>query len=397
MAADPLRPPDSFATAFERLHEAAAAQAGASDFGEPDYRVGLDVLLQSMDYDPRFTEQGRAIAWGQLVDALASRAIAFRSMADNPGFERVRIERPIVIIGIPRTGTTALHKLMAVDPQFQGLEKWLLSAPMPRPPRQTWAANPRFRKEVAALEARFGAAPRQRAAHNMVAEEVDECLWVQRQSFVSNFWPCGWSAATYDAWWQAQDETASYHYLRRNIQLIGMNDPGKLWLLKNPSHVLHLDLLFAIFPDALVIHTHRDPAKAVPSLCALLMQGHAVMEEGRTAQRARIMCDREVAKWAKGVRDAERVRDAHTGQIMDVIHAEFHADPMAVIRRIYGFAGLELSPRVEAAMRERIVAAPESSHGAHRYDVADFAITEDEIRERFGAYIEQFDLRPKRA
>lgn len=390
----PPAPPERFRTAFDELHEVVATRIGASDFGDDDYRLGLEVLLESMDYDATFTEQGRRAAWGGLIDALGSRAIAFRSMAENPGYDRQLIDRPVVIIGVPRTGTTALHKLMAVDPQFQGLEKWLLAAPMPRPPRDTWETHPYFQKEVDELNARFGATPQQRAAHNMVAEEVDECLWLQRQTFVSNFWPCGWSAATYDAWWQCQDEMPSYRYLRRGLQLIGSNDPGKRWLLKNPSHVLHLDLLFAVFPDALVIHTHRDPAKAVPSLCALLMQGYPAMEKGRKDQRAHTMIRRETAKWAHGLRKCEPVREAHRAQVLDVIHGDFHRDPMATIGRIYGFLGLDLTPAVEAAMAARIAAAPEAAHGVHSYDVADFGVTEDEIREGFGSYIDQFDLRP---
>ncbi len=139
----------------------------------------------------------------------------------------------------------------------------------------------------------------------MVAEEVDECCLVLRQGFVSNLWSCGWSAATYDAWWQCQSEEASYGHYYRCMQLIGSNEPERRWLLKNPGHIDNLDLLFAVFPDAKVIQTHRDPAKAVPSLCALLMQLHPIMEEGRYEQRAHNMLAREVAKWAKAVRKAK--------------------------------------------------------------------------------------------
>jgi hypothetical protein len=395
--ADVFAPPGQFATASDQLHAAAAARAGSSNFGDPDYLLGLRMLLQSMDYDPVFSEQGRAIAWSQLIDALSSRAFAFASMARHPGFDARPIERPIVITGVPRTGTTALHKLMAVDPQFQGFEKWLLGAPMPRPPRSEWEGHPMFRREVEILEARYEVTPGLRAAHYMAAEEIEECLWILRQGFVSNYWPCNWSAASYDAWWQTQSEAPSYDYLRRNLQLIGLGDTERRWLLKNPGHIANLDLLFETFPDALVIQTHRDPAKAIPSLCGLLIQAHAVIERGSEQLHAHIMGHRETAKWAKAVRDAEPVRQAHPRQVVDVIHREFHADPIGVIRRIYGFLGLELSPPVEAAMRERVAAAPELAHGEHRYHVSDFDQTEDEIRERFGDYVDRFDLRPKGA
>ncbi len=389
-------PPSRFVDGWDQLHEAAAREAGACDFGT-DYAWGLKVLLQSLDYDPHFTPVGKLSAWQMIVDALASRAVAFASMHTHPGYAENTIRKPLVIVGMPRTGTTALHRLLLEDPQFQGPEKWLLSAPMPRPPVAGWSENRWFQKEVDELNARFGATPEQRAAHNMVAHEVDECLWLQRQSFVSHMWACNWSAATYDTWWQAQDETASYDYLRQCLQLIGLNDPDRRWLLKNPSHILHLDQLFRIFPDAQVIHTHRDPAKAIPSLCAIMMGAHNIMESNRREQRAHNMGMREVAKWERGMRDAMQVRAAHEAQVMDVIHGDFHQNPMGVVRQIYTFAGLELPPAVEQAMAGRIATKPELAHGVHRYAAADFGLAEEQIREMFASYMDNFDLRPSAA
>jgi hypothetical protein len=267
---------------------------------------------------------------------------------------------------------------------------------MPRPPRETWGTHPLFQQTVEQLKQRYDATPKSRAAHLMVAEEVDECCLVLRQSFVSNLWTCGWSAATYDAWWQCQSELPSYHHFAGTLQLMGANEPEKRWLLKNPGHIANLDLLFAVFPDALVIQTHRDPARAVPSLCALLMHLHPIMEEGRYQQRAHNMLARETAKWSAAVRDAEVVRRARPGQVLDVVHADFHHDPMRTIERIYAFARLELSPEVRSAMAQRIEVKPEMSHGLHTYDVADFGMTQEEIRERFSDYISRFDLTERR-
>lgn len=393
---DSYDPPTRFAGAIDALHGLVAQEVGSSDFGGNDYLPGLQVLLQSMDYDPHFSEIGRRYAWGSVVGVLRGRAQAIKSMAENPGFDAQAISSPVVITGIPRTGTTALHKLMAVDRRFQGLQTWLLDAPMPRPPEAGWANYPQFHKTAAILEARYAASPGKRAAHNVVAEEVDECCLILRQSFVSNILSCGWSAPSYDAWWQCASEADAYQHLYRCMQLIGSNEPEKRWLLKNPGHIENLDLLFAIFPDARVIQTHRDPAKAVPSLCALLMQLHTVMEVGRYEQRAHILLAREVAKWSNAVRKAEAVRRAHPGQVIDIIHADFHRDPVAVIERIYEFIGMELTGQARADMALRIAGKPELSHGVHRYDIADFGMDEAEIRDRFGGYVQQFDLVEKR-
>jgi len=385
-------PPEQFRTALDQLHELVAKEAGGADFGPDDYLPGLKVLLQSMDYDPHFSEQGRRAAWGQVVGVLKGRVHAIRSMKDNPGFDAHPIVSPVVITGVPRTGTTALHRLMAVDPRFQGLQTWLLDSPMPRPPIETWPSYPEFQKSMAVIEARYAAAPQKRAAHHIAAEEVHECCMVLWQSFVSNLWSCGWSAPTYDAWWSAQSEDAAYRHYYKCVQLIGSNEPEKRWLLKNPGHIENLDLLFAVFPDAKVIQTHRDPAKAIPSLVSLLMNLHPIMEEGRVQQRAENMLAREVAKWSNAVRKCEAVRERRPGQVLDIVHADFHREPMAVLERIYAFIGMEIPPDVRAGLAQRIEEKPELARGVHRYDIKDYGMTEDEARAPFGDYVQRYEL-----
>jgi hypothetical protein len=390
---DRFEPPAHFAGALDQLHDVVSREVGCSDFGDRGYRRGLGVLLQSMDYDPLFSTRGRRIAWGELISALGSRAQAIHSMREHAGFDRHPIKAPVVITGIPRTGTTALHKLMALDPRFQGLQGWLSSAPMPRPPRAAWDGHPLFQQAVMRLNKRFAAVPNQRIAHDMAAEEVDECCFVLRQGFVSNLWTVTWSAASYDAWWQTQSEASTYRYYHKVLQLIGSNEPDKRWLLKNPGHIGNLDLLFETFPDARVIQTHRDPARAIPSLCAVLMKNHDVMEEGRHRLRAQIMGIREMSKWAAALRAAEPIRNARRGQIIDIAHQDFHRAPLREVKRIYAFLGLELAPEVQAAMCQRIAAAPETRHGVHRYRLDDYGLSEGEIDECFGDYTARFDLR----
>jgi hypothetical protein len=385
-------PPNTFRHALDQLHEVVRAEVGSDDFGPGDYLAGLKVLLQSMDYDPHFSATGRRIAWGMLVGVLRGRAQAVRSMKENPGFDACSIISPVVITGVPRTGTTALHRLMAVDPRFQGLQTWLLDSPMPRPPIETWKDYPQFQKSVTTLETQNAAAPGKRASHYRAAEEVHECCMVLRHSFVSNLWNCSWSAATYDTWWQCQSEAAAYQHYYRCVQLIGSNDPHTRWLLKNPGHIDNLDLLFAIYPDAKVIQTHRDPAKALPSLVSVLMQLNSLIEVERHEQRAEIMLTREAARWSSAVRKADRVRKLHLNNVLDVIHADFHRTPMEVLNRIYAFIGMDITPELRTAFARRIEEKPELSHGAHRYNITDYGLTEAEVREPFDDYIRRYDL-----
>ncbi|MEO6716908.1 MAG: sulfotransferase [Novosphingobium sp.] len=386
-------PPAQFRSASDLLHDIVAKELGTTDFGPADYQPGLQVMLESMDYDAHFHEAGRRLAWGQVIGVLRSRASAIASMKANPGFDAKPILDPVVIVGVPRTGTTALHRLMAVDPRFQGLQTWLIDNPMPRPPIEHWGEYPVFRKTVAGLDAHYAATPEARAAHHRAAEEVHECCMILWHSFNSNIWACGnWASPTYDAWRQCQQEDAAYEYYYKCVQLIGSNEPDKRWLLKNPGHIEQLELLFAIYPQARVIQTHRDPARAIPSLCALLMHAYPHYEEGRREQRAHNMLTREVAKWARDIRRSDKVREKHPGQVLDVVHADFHGQPMAVLERIYDFIGMDIDDNLRSAFARRIEDKPELRHGVHKYDLADFGMSAERVREQFGDYVQRFDL-----
>ena len=388
---DGFAPPERFSDSFAALHEVASSQLdGWSDFGPDDYHQGLNVLLLAMDRDVRWTERGRRIGWGELINALTARGIAYREMAANPGFDNAPMQPPLIITGIPRTGTTALHRLLALDPQFQGLQTWLTAAPQPRPARETWEINPAFQKMVRQLEARYATKPGARALHDMAAEEVDECCFVLRQGFVSNLWTVAAPAPSYDLWWQAQSEAACYRHLDKVLRLIGKKEPDKRWLLKNPGHVDQLDEVFAVFPEAKVVVTHRDPAKAVPSLVSLMIRNYPTIVEGPVELHAKLMGLRETEKWARAANRAAKVAAERPGQVLDVLQSDLHKNAMGLVERIYAFAGLELKPDVRAAMAVRADAKPELALGEHRYDIADYGLSEDYVRERFGkAYCER--------
>ena len=376
----------------DELHEQASKATGLTDFGRPDYLPGLRVLLASIDADARLSPAGSKLVWDALIITLCARAVTEQGWKDYPEYLAADIARPVVITGVPRTGTTALHKLLAIDPQFQGFEHWLTTCPMPRSPRQTWHANPLYAKAVRFVEGVFENSPDFRLAHNVVVDELDECLEILRQSFVSNRWACTWTSPAYDAWWQGQSEAGSYGRFANIMRLISCHDSGRRWLLKNPGHIAHLDLLFEQLPDALVIQTHRDPVKAITSMSSTLFHLHSAFEGEGARVSARLIGPRELEKWASATDTAMPVRDSHRDQIVDVRHADFHRDPMAVIGRIYDRFGLRLTADVEAIMAQRVRDKPELAHGAHTYDMADFGLRREDIVERMHDYIDAFDL-----
>jgi Sulfotransferase family len=379
------------ATAEQQLHAAATQMSGGlTDFGPQDYLPGLRVLLDSMLRDMQFSEIGRQFGMGSIAGTLAARLHTQNSWKQRPDYRKVEIRRPLVITGIPRTGTTALHKLLSMDPQFQGLEHWLTEAPQPRPPREAWAAHPAFQASVAGLDTFFRIMPEMRLAHDIVADEVDECLEVLRQDFVSNRFASGMHVPSYERWFRAQDEAPSYRRFVDVLRLVGVDAPGQRWLLKNPGHVAQMDCLLAVLPDACVIQTHRDPVRAIPSLCSTLHMARRMFEGD--AARADVIGAREVDYWSEAMAATARVRAARGHQFHDVHHRDFHREPMAVVRGIYERFDLTLSDETARRMQGWIDASPTTRHGEHRYRIEDYGITVDQVRARFADYVERHSI-----
>jgi Sulfotransferase family len=368
----------------DELHRAAVEATGLEDFGDPAYRTGLRVLLRAFDTDPQLTEIGRQFAYGTVLGTLTARLHTQHGWSQHREILQHRLEKPLVITGIPRTGTTALHKLLSMDPQFQGLERWLTETPMIRPPRERWESLPAYRATVANLEAFFAAMPEMRKAHDMVADEPDECLEVLRQSFVSNRFSSSAYLPSYDEWFFAQSEANSYRRYADVLRLVGAAEPNKRWLLKNPGHIAQIEALFDVLPDACVIQTHRDPVKAIPSLCSTLYMARRMFEGEAT--RAETIGARECRYWHQALTRTAGARRSREKQFFDVDHRDFVADPMGTVRSIYDYFGLELSAIAQERMQVWIAARPTSKHGEHRYRLEDFGITAPQVRDTFADY-----------
>lgn len=374
------------------LHAMASQVAGdLTDFGRADeYLPGLRQLLAAIDAEQRYTPSGRPFVIGVIVGTLAARLHTEHGWKQRPDYSDVAIRRPLVITGIPRTGTTALHKLLSMDPQFQGLERWVAESPQVRPPRERWSSNPWFQMSVANLDSLFAAMPEMRKAHDMVADEVDECLEILRQNFISNRFGASLDIPSYDRWWHAQSELPSYRRYVDVLRLVGADDRERQWLLKNPGHVAEIDCLLDVLPDACVIQTHRDPVQAIASISSLLLMSRQMMEGERT--RAEVIGERELEYWGRAMEKMARVRQTRPDQFHDVDHRQFHREPMRVVRGIYDRFGLSLSDEAAQRMQRWIVESPTSKHGEHRYDIAAFGITSEQVRERFADYIARYSL-----
>jgi hypothetical protein len=375
---------DGIGTA-EDLHAAASTLTGLADFGAGDYRDGLAVLLESYARDAGLTGKGTRVARALLRGALVARLLSEAAWARYPEHAQVAIERPVFVTGLPRTGTTALHRLLTADPAHQGLEMWLTEVPQPRPPRETWAGDPVFQQIQAGFERHHVSHPEFMAVHYMAADQVEECWQLLRQSMRSVSFECLAHLPGYSAWLRGQDWTAAYRRHRRNLQLIGLPDAGRRWVLKNPSHLFALDALLCVYPDALVIQTHRAPRAAIASVCSLAAQASAGWS---TAFSGDVIGQDQLELWAHGLECFTAVRATRDpAQFCDVGYDEFVADPIGTAESVYRYFGLPWTGPAAAAMRALTEQGADAARPAHHYELSDFGLTGAQVDERFrGAY-----------
>lgn len=381
------RPPEQRERAdvgsFEDIAAAAVRTTGLSDFGGTDHEEGLQVLLDDLNSPiAGLTGIGNYQMRAQVKSALVGRLLSELGFAQNPSSAEVPVERPIFVVGLPRTGTTALHRLLAADPRHQGLELWLTEFPQPRPPRDTWTDNPVFAGLSAAYAEHRVSNPEFGGLHYIDAGSVEECWRILRQSGLSVGFESLAHVPTYSSWLAGQDWRSAYARHKRNLQLIGLHEPDRRWVLKNPSHLVALDAIMANYPDALVAQTHRDPVTSVASSCSLSSEataGWSTTFIGETIGRAQLDL---LSRSARVFAEARTAYDP--AQFVDVDYRAFVADPVGTTRAVYDAFALEWTPETDAAVS---AIDAESRQGdrrpSHHYDLADYGLTDDQVRSAF--------------
>lgn len=384
---DLLHPDFSLVEAEGPLHESAASLVGFHDFGGDEYLEGLRALLRSADQDADLSAAGRQSYAGIVVTALMGRLASERARNLNPAYRDISIEAPVVILGLPRTGTTALHRMLCAAQENQGLELWLAQHPLPRPERSLWADHPAYRNCVSQLDAQHAAAPEMASIHAMAADAVDECWNLLRQSFTSVTFECLGRVRGYASWWQNCDMGPAYQRWADNLRLIGLTDADKRWILKDPSHLFAPESLLATLPDATIVMTHRDPVRSIPSVCSLTAAARFVNDRVPDGE---LLGREQLELWARGIGRMMEARQRQPERFVDVHFHEFMKEPLLVVRRIYERLGVKLEPRAERAMQQWLAENPSRPH---RYEAADFGLTNAGIRKRYAEYIDTYGVR----
>lgn len=373
-----------------QLHAAAIENSGGlSDFGDLDgYTEGLEVLLDSLNTEAELTQDGAEAVFGGVVGYLIARLVAQAGLKAVPGVGEIPITAPFFITGLPRSGTTASHRLLAADPRHQALEMWLGFSPQPRPPRETWPDNPAYSVFAERLNSGLQGTAEGRALHYLSAELPDECHHLTAQMFVGNSFPSLANVPSYVEWLGRNDYTAAMARHKLNLQLIGSTSPEKRWVLKNPGYLGALPGLFRVYPDAMVIVMHRDPVETIPSVCSVIQ-----FYQGATSprQRGRALVDTQLQMLSA---DTERFlahREQYADRIVDVLYRDYVADPIGTMRQVYERFGLAFDDRAEQAMRAEYELSISGDRAPrHRYALADFGLTREEVDERFAGYLAAF-------
>ena len=388
---DRLRPEKpGFAALEEPLHQAVRESVGLENFGDDGYLEGMRVLLEAYDREAKLTPYGRSMAELQILGILENRLRAQKSWCDDPGILDLEIRRPIFILGLPRTGTTALHFLLGQDPGIQILEYWLAAAPQPRPPRSEWESHPDFQRAAAEIAAMYEMDPSLKAMHVMTADGPEECRHLMQQNFSEDTFDCNATIPSYTAWYRDNDMLATYRRHRDLLKLIGSRQPERRWVLKYPVHMRKLRSLLEIYPDACIVQTHRDPAKVIPSVCSVIAGWRALYEED---------VDRSaIGQWqvdllSTGMEHAmEARRERDPAQFIDLHFHDFLSDPIGCVKRVYDHFDLELSDEAERRLRGWQAGNPKDKYGEHRYTLGDFGLRYEDVAERFARYAERFGV-----
>jgi hypothetical protein len=374
------------------LLDAAVRRAGSSDFGGDGFREGMDVLLDSVEREADLSTLGRISCRETLLRYLENRLRLTEYRTQHPEVADEVIERPIFIVGLPRTGTTILFNLLSQDPANRPPLSWEVEWPVPPPEPQTYDTDPRIRDGEKLFSNLDRLVPTLPAIHEFGALLPQECVPMKAHEFLAIQFLIIYHVPSYQAWLEQQSQLSSYAFHKKFLQHLQSKYMKDRWVLKSPDHLSSVDDLLETYPDALIIHTHRDPARVMPSLASLFYALRGMTSDSVDPAR----CGRNALDaWSLGLQRAVEARRRHRdkpGQFFDAYFDDTLDDPVDLLRRAYAHFGLEFTDSARDRMAAFLAANPRGSRGVHRYTLEDFDLDLGEIRERFSEYCSEFDV-----
>ncbi len=374
--------------------EAAVVRTGLDDFGPADFRQRLAVQLGEMDADTERTALGRLLMFGDSTRAAANRLLIHDLLRRHPQILDIRIEAPVIVIGLPRSGTTHLVNLLAADSRFRSIPLWESYEPVPNQDEPDGVAgiDPRWTRCQAAWEAMQAGAPLVAAMHPMDPDHVHEENELMAPDF-SNYnleWVA--RAPQWRDYYLSQDQTPHYAYMKTVLQILQWYQPRERWVLKSPQHLEQIGPLMTTFPDATIVVTHRDPVAVVQSTITMLCYGARTSYRTPRPEWYRDYWTDRIGR----LLDAS-LRDRHLlpkERTTDVFFHQYMDDEMGTLRRIYSSAGMDLTATARSEIDAYQVTHPRGREGQIVYDLrGDFSVTPAEVRSRFESYVHRFPVR----
>jgi len=376
----------------ESVLEEARQTTGLSDFGDDHFREGLRVLLHTYDKTANFSDKGRRRHRRRIVQLLATRLRIQEALKQHPEIRERRIRRPLYLTGLPRTGTSALFNLLAMDPAARPLLLWegIFPDPLDLPdglePGQT---DPRLEALRAHYERGRQSNPEFTKIHFTDADTPEECVMLLGHTFCDVQMGIEPLMEPYGAWFQQQDLRPSYAYYHDLLKMLDWQRPGERWLLKSPAHLWALDVLVETFPDACIVLTHRNPLEILPSYCSMMAALMVAREPLDRSALGPTVLEFLARSLERGLEARDR---CDPRRFLDFQYEGFMTDPMKAVERIYAHFELDFPPQAEAEMRAHVRANPRGKHGEHEYAMAEYGLTPKRGKERLAAYVERFEL-----
>jgi hypothetical protein len=367
------------------LLAAARKSTGLDDFGSYDFHEGLLRLTSALEHEAQLTALGRVAARKRLVGLLETR---LRLVDRLPTVKDEVIARPIFVLGLPRTGTTVLYGMLAANPAMRSPASWEVSRPFPAPT----GVDP---ARVALMDKDFDGfrriAPGIDHIHPLGSFLPQECLALQAPQFMSYEFPTTFPVPSYWAWLREQDLAPAYAFEKQFLQhLQSGGHRGEHWILKTPCHLMWLDALLEVFPDALLVHTHRNPTTVLASVSSLMASMRSAMSDHIDP----VAIGREqLDAWTWGMERVMQVRARVPDErVVDVHYEDTVAKPIQTVERVYEHLGLPYTDEVAAQVQAYLGANQKDKHGSHSYSLEEFGLDRAEVDAAFASYRERFGV-----
>lgn len=377
------------------LVEESVRRTGLHDFGDESFRLPLGILLKSFEEDADLNLAGRICVHSEIVRMLCNRLLMTEDRRRHPEIGDEQVRRPLFITGLPRSGTTFLHAVLAQDPECRAPQVWEVMYPSPPPERASYSCDPRIVRMEKELRWLNVLMPEFEKFHLIGARYPQECLAITDHAFMSYVFESMYQVSSYRVWHDAQDKQPAYRFHRRFLQHLQWRCPGRHWVLKSPSHLMALDALLEVYPDADIVVTHRDPLKVLPSCSSFAKVLRRPFTNRLDGEALRSDVN---LRWQASARSLIRLREGGNGlrdRFHDVMYPDLMKDPMAVVREIYRRFDRELTSDAESAMQRFATANPKNKNGEHRYSLEQFGFDEEAERSRFRFYTDHYGIPPE--